>query len=103
MAAFPDECYNQGMVAALSNAGILQRMLTSVGDELSPDVARFFLGLSIAEPDIQRIEALSEKANEGELSASERDELSTYVFLNDFLGIMQSRARLAIKKQSPAG
>jgi hypothetical protein len=90
------------MVAALSNSGILQRTLASAGEELSPEVARFFLGLSIADPDMKRIEELSEKANEGELSPAERDDLASYIFLNDFLAIMHSRARLALRQKSPA-
>ena len=70
--------------------------------QLPPEVARFFLELSFSEPDRKRMAMLSEKANEGELSPDEHDDLSMYVVLNDFLTIMQSRARMSLKKQSPA-
>ena len=70
--------------------------------QLSAEVARFFLDLSFPEPDRKRMAALSEKANEGELSPDEHDELSMYVLLNDFLAILQSRARMSLKTQSPA-
>jgi hypothetical protein len=57
---------------------------------LSPEVARFFLGLSFTENDYERIKSLSEKANEGELTPQEHEMLSTYVLLGDLLTIVQS-------------
>jgi hypothetical protein len=86
---------------ALDN-GILRRMLGPVGRDLQPDVAGFFLSLSLTEADNQRIASLSERANEGTLTCDERDELGLYVLLSDFLAIMQSKARASMKNHSPA-
>ena len=90
------------MIGSASADSILQRMIGGRSAHLTPEVARFFLELSFPEPDRKRMAILSEKANEGELSPDEHDELSMYVVLNDFLAIMQSRARMSLKKQSPA-
>jgi len=65
-------------------------------------VAGFFLDLSLTEADNERIAELSEKANEGELTPDERDQLGLYVLLADFIAIMQSKARASLKNRSPA-
>lgn len=85
------------MVAIDSDTGILRRMLGPDDRELPAEVARFFLGLSLSDADQVRVRALSEKANEGDLTPQEHDELAMYVVLGDFLAIMQARARTAVK------
>ena len=89
------------MVASADENGIIRRMLAAQANDLPAEAARFFLGLSFNDSDHRRIEALSARANEGELSAPERDELATYVLLSDFLTIMHSRARASMGKPSP--
>ena len=90
------------MTAAAFDNGILRRMLGPENRNLHPDVAGFFLDLSLTEDDHERIAALSEKANEGLLTSDERDELGFYVMLADFITIMQSKARTSLKNRSPA-
>jgi hypothetical protein len=90
------------MVARADDGGIIQRMLAAQAGKLPLEAARFFLGLSFSASDRRRIKALSRKANEGELTSAEHDELATYVLLGDFLVIMQSRARASMRKTSPA-
>lgn len=85
--------YDSGMVSAAPSHSILQRMIEPHGRKLPAEVAQFFLDLSFTETDEARIAELSEKANEGELSAAEHEELATYVLLGDFLTIMHSTAR----------
>jgi hypothetical protein len=77
-------------------------MLGPDGRNLQPEVAGFFLGLSLTEADNDRIAELSEKANEGTLNSEEREELGLYVLLTDFIAIMQSKARVSLKNRSPA-
>ena len=81
---------------------ILSRILGPENRPFPPEVARFFLEMSFTDVDRKRIEILSEKANEGELSDDERDELARYVLLSDFLSIAHSKAREALKSHSPA-
>jgi len=80
---------------------ILERLLKS-RDELVPEVAQYFLDLSFSQTDLDRMAILSEKANEGELSRAETEELQLYVLLSDLLTIMQSRARASLRAKSPA-
>lgn len=44
----------------------------------------------------QRLEELAEKCSEGELSEDERSEYAGYVRANNFLSILQSKARLRL-------
>jgi hypothetical protein len=89
------------MIGTETETSILHRLLDS-DEPLPPEVARFFLGLKLSEKDLQQIRELSEKANEGDLTSEDRDQLSTYIIFNELLVIMQSRARASISKQSPA-
>jgi hypothetical protein len=90
------------MVATTPVEQILQRIIETGGAQLPPEVARFFLNLSLNQADQNRISALSEKSNDGELDAQERDELAAYVLVGDFLTLMQSRARTVVKNPSSA-
>lgn len=84
------------MVSAAPNKTILQRMLDPDGRRLPEEVARYFLDLEFTAADEARISELSDKANEGELSAAEHEELATYVLLADLLTIMHSSARRSL-------
>ena len=90
------------MTSTAFDNGVLRRMLGPEGRNLQPEVAGFFLDLSLTEADNERIAELSEKANEGELTPDERDQLGLYVLLADFIAIMQSKARASLKNRSPA-
>ena len=81
---------------------MLERLMSPQGRDLPPEVARYFLDLSFTEEEQKRISELSEKANEGELSEAEREELRVCVMINDLLVMMQSRARASMKSESPA-
>ena len=84
------------MVSASAQSSVVERLFDPVGRDLPRDVARYFLGVNFTETDLRRIAELSQKANEGDLSPQERQELSEYVLLNDFLVIMHSRARRSL-------
>jgi hypothetical protein len=90
------------MVAPSSEDTILKRLIGSAKADFPPEVARFFAELSFTEYDQRRMALLSEKANEGDLTPEERDELATYILINDFLAIVQSRARTTLKDKSQA-
>lgn len=64
---------------------------------LSPAFARALLGIRFSRKDIARMNELSGKASEGRLSSEERKELEDYISSGTELGILKSRARLAIK------
>jgi hypothetical protein len=101
VADVPGDGIIRAMMGSAVSTNILERILSS-NEDLSSEVARFFLGMSLTQPDLDRIAVLSEKANEGELNSEENDELRLYVLLADFLTIMHSRAEDALRAKSPA-
>ena len=90
--------YNSDMVALLQS-GAIERMLHS---ELTPEVARTILLWGFPEADQTRLEELSAKARTASLSAEESRELDWYLLLGDFLTILQSKARMALRQHSSA-
>jgi hypothetical protein len=70
---------------------------------LTPEVARAILKLDFDPEDRERINRLSAKAQKGSLSPEERAELEEYVRVNAELIVLQSKARLSLKrtKSSP--
>jgi hypothetical protein len=92
------EPYNTQMIA-LAHSGAIERMLHS---EIAPEVARTVLLWSFAEADQLRLSELSAKARMASLSADESRELDWYLLLGDFLTILQSKARVALRKHSSA-
>jgi hypothetical protein len=47
---------------------------------------------------LERVQALAEKANEGELTESERRDYETYVHVGNIIAILQAKARLQLKQ-----
>ena len=79
----------------------MRRLIGGEVSECSADVARFFLDLSFTAEDRQRMAVLSERANDGDLSSDEREELSVYVLLADLLSLLKAEARASLKAHSP--
>jgi hypothetical protein len=50
----------------------------------------------------QRLDELGQKANEGALSAAERQEYDTYIRVIDFIGILQAKARAVLQRTGAA-
>jgi hypothetical protein len=75
----------------------MERLLSPVGDCLTPEVAERLVALR-AEPDVQaRIDYLAERANEGELTGPERLEYDAYVRTITFISLLQSKARTLLR------
>lgn len=83
-----------------SEAAILGRILNDENARLPREAAEFILRLRFPESDIDRMNALAEKARSDSLSADEADELENYRHLGHLLEILKSKARLA-KKELP--
>lgn len=80
-------------MADASSAAALHRILDPVGRCLTPEFARALMSLR-TDPETQdRIDELADKSTEGTLTAAERAEYETYVSANDFLGVLQAKAR----------
>ena len=75
----------------------MERLLSSVGDCLTPEVAERLVALR-AEPEVQaRIDHLAERANAGRLTEPERLEYDAYVRTITFISLLQSKARKLLR------
>jgi hypothetical protein len=68
---------------------------------LTPELARAILRLDFEVEDHRRVDELSAKAQKGTLTADEHAELGEYVRVNTRLAILQSEARLSLKRANP--
>lgn len=89
-------------MATSTEADIFSRMIDPANPSLTPDAARAILQLSYTEADHARSAHLAAKSNQGILTEDEKRELEGYVFVGDVLAMLKSKARLSLRKQSPA-
>jgi hypothetical protein len=82
------------------NNSIMARVFQNGGSRMAPSVARQILKLKFEQADQDRIHDLLDRNREGKLAPGEKEELMEYVQVVNFLAILQSHARLALK---PAG
>lgn len=85
-----------------SEVSILNRILRPEAATFSPAAARDILRLDFDPVDKDRMRELSEKARKGMLTAAEDVEAGKYETVGHLLGILQSRARLALKSRHGA-
>ena len=70
----------------------------TVGAVRNAELARHVLRLGFAERDRARMHELAVKNQEGEISPAERQELDNFVKVGDLLAVLQSKARLSLKR-----
>jgi hypothetical protein len=93
--------YDSGM-ALVTEADVFGRLIYASNPTLTPEAASGILQLGYAEADHARMAELAGKSNDGTLTPEERRELESYVFVGDVLSLMKSKARLSLRKHSPA-
>jgi hypothetical protein len=86
------------MILEKSEAAIFGRVFANGRQALSPDLARYVLGLTFGERDKARMHELAVGNQEGALSAEDKEELHNYIKVGHLLAILQSKARQALKK-----
>jgi hypothetical protein len=79
---------------------IMVRALDEKPEGLSPEAARYFLSMQLAEGDTQRVNELAEKARQGTLAPTEERALDEYRRCLRFMDIIKLKARLALKQAS---
>ncbi len=89
-------------MAAEIEADIFNRVIDPTNPTLKPDAAKAILDLGYSESDHARMADLAQRSNEGTLTPVERRELEGYVFVGDVLALLKSKARLSLRKQTPA-
>jgi hypothetical protein len=84
-----------------TGAAIWGRLVAPKEGDLTPEVARAWLALNFPPEDHERVGILGAKAQEGTLSALERSELDEYLRVAAELAVIQSKARLSLRKARP--
>ena len=89
-----------GSHAATANheSAILSRLIQPENSDLRPEVAEYLLDLNFRPADLDRMNELAEKAAAGALSEDESGELEGYNHVGHFLALLQSKARLSVKR-----
>jgi len=72
-------------------------ILTNLSGTLSPQAAEGILSLNFSDEQRQVMTLLAEKARAGELSEDEREQAASFERVSSLLGILQSRARVALR------
>ena len=80
----------------------LERVLRVFDGRLPHDLARQILDVGFTDTERARTDELSEKAQAGTLTNDERAELEDLATANDFLTILQAKARIALSHRSSA-
>jgi hypothetical protein len=82
------------------NVPVLNRLLASLGECLTPESARRLLTLR-ADPTLQaRVDDLADRHSQGLLTAKEETEYDTYVSYSTFIAILKSKARQLLANSS---
>lgn len=72
---------------------IWERVFVPDPRQVTPEQARYLLDVRFSEADLERINSLSAKANEGTLATEEKIELERYVHVGHLLSILKARIR----------
>lgn len=80
---------------------IWTRIVAPDDPNLSPEVARYFLSLGLSDEEKSRYQFLASR-DQAELTPAERSELESLVHASTALMLLQSKARLSLRKHQPA-
>jgi hypothetical protein len=90
------------METEMNQAEVVWKGIVSPDEpDLRAEVAEYFLSLSFTDVERARYRLLAAK-DQSELTRDERSELEVLVAANTFLMLVQSKARLSLKRQQPA-
>ena len=77
---------------------IWERVFVPDPRRITPDQARYLLEVRFSQADLDRINELSAKAEEGTLESEEKIELERYVHVGHLLSILKAKIRGRLKK-----
>ena len=79
-------------------ADVLAEVLSAGQSTMSTELAQWLLTLHFTEVQQHRVQILADKGNEGTLTEAERLEVEKYRRVGNILSLLQSKARLALKR-----
>ena len=97
----PGSLYTQDVSS--SETAILDRLIPPEPAGLPPEAARYLLTLDFAPADLDRMNELAAKAQQGALTEEDSDELESYRHVGHLLALMQSKARRSLKLAGSSG
>jgi hypothetical protein len=77
---------------------IMAEVVESQEGDFEPDVARAIICLRFSAVQNEQMRQLADKHNRGELTEEERDQLESYRRVGNFLALLQSKARLSLRR-----
>jgi hypothetical protein len=80
-------------------AAIWARLMQAQRDELSPQVAEYLLSIGFGDSDRERMQQLAERSEAGLLTDEEQAEFDGYLHVGNLLSVMQSKARVALRRK----
>ncbi len=80
-----------------TDAAVFGRLVKPDHGDLSPEAAREILSLQFDDGDVQRMNQLFVKAQEGTLTPDEQAEIESYRRAGYLLGVLWSKARLSLQ------
>ena len=84
----PEGDFQETPSISASEAALWGRLLDPASADLSPDAARYILGLQFPQSDIDRMHVLAEKARAGALTLEEHIEMDNYERVGHVLSLM---------------
>ena len=82
-------------------AAIWTRIVVPDEATLAPEVAKHFLSLGFTDVEKERYQTLASK-DQVDLTSEERSELTEFVHASTLIMLLQSKARLSLKRRQPA-
>jgi hypothetical protein len=79
-----------------SELSIITRLVAPERPTFAPEVARAILALSFPQEDVERMNELADKAEEGDLTPQEQVQIESYRRVGHWLSIMKSKARQSL-------
>lgn len=89
------------MEAMSAAAAIWTRIVVPDEGDLAPEVAKHFLSIGFTDAEKARYQTLASR-EQVELTPEERSELTEFVHAGTLLMLLQSKARLSLKRRQPA-
>ena len=84
-------------MATVSEADILDEVLSRAVVDLHPDAARSLLGFKFEPKTKKQIQKLLQKNNRGTISAEERITLEKYLRVGQFLDLLHAKAKVLMR------
>lgn len=78
-------------------ADLLSRVINPDAAGLSPQAAQSILEMTFSDDDRDKMDVLAKKAQQGELTPAEQEEIDGYERVGNFLSLIKSKARLSLQ------